>query len=236
MTLSAPRERHARESIVRIMNLVWQRGMLAAGDGNASVRVGRDRIAISPSGVLKATLRPEQVVCVDMRGRLVEGRGRPTSEIAMHLAVYRARPEVEAVLHAHPPTAIALSIARVSLAECVLPEVIIALGSIPTATYATPGTLDVPASIETLIKNHDAVLLERHGVLTCGKDLDEAYGRLEVVEHTARITLMARQLGPLSTLSPDEVGRIRSAATSAGLIRADVNCERCGVCQKSSES
>jgi len=234
LTLSAPSERAARDHIVAVMRRVWERGMLAAGDGNASVRLSPRRIAITPSGVLKAQLRPEQIICIDERGRLVEGRGRPTSEIAMHLAVYRARPDVSAVLHAHPPTAIALSLAGISLAECILPEVVVALGGIPTAPYATPGTLDVPASVEQVIGGHSAVLLERHGVLTCGDDLDQAYGRLEVVEHSARITHLARQLGPVSTLSEQEIGRIRAAAESAGLIRAPADCKRCGVCREGS--
>ncbi|MFH1809235.1 MAG: class II aldolase/adducin family protein [Pseudomonadota bacterium] len=231
MTLSAPAERAARDQIVRVMHRVWERGLLAAGDGNASIRIDARRIAITPSGVLKAQLRPEQIILVDHRGRPQGGSGRATSEIAMHLAVYQARPDVHAVLHAHPPTAIALSIAGISLAECVLPEVIVSLGRIPTARYATPGTLDVPASIEAVIRDHNAVLLERHGALTCGRDLDEAYGRLEVVEHSARITHLARQLGPVPVLPADEVARIREAATSAGLIRSPVDCERCGVCR-----
>jgi L-fuculose-phosphate aldolase len=230
MSLSAPAERAAREQIVQVMRRTWERGLLAAGDGNASVRLDARRIAITPSGVLKAQLRPEQIVVVDSRGRQLDGKGRATSELAMHLAVYQARPEVQAVLHAHPPTAIALSIAGVSLAECVLPEVIVSLGRIPTAPYATPGTLDVPASIEAVIRDHSALLLERHGALTCGRDLDEAYGRLEVIEHAARITHLARQLGPVPVLPPDEVARIRQAAASAGLIRTAPDCSRCGVC------
>lgn len=232
MTMSAPAERQARESIARIMRRVWERGLLAAGDGNASVRLGPRRFAITPSGVIKALLQPEHVVIVDERGQLVEGKGRPTSEIAMHLAVYRVRGDVRAVLHAHPPTAIALSLAGVSLAQCILPEVVVALGAIPTAGYATPGTLDVPASIERLIRDHNAVLLERHGTLTCGDDLEQAYGRLEVVEHTARITHLARQLGPIAPLAPGEVERVRQVATSAGLIRAAADCASCGVCRK----
>jgi L-fuculose-phosphate aldolase len=231
MTLSAPAERVAREQLAAVMRRVWERGMLAAGDGNASVRLGPRRLAITPSGVLKAQLRPEQIICVDLKGKVLAGKGRPTSEIAMHLAVYRARPDVKAVLHAHPPTAIALSLAGVSLAECILPEVVVTLGGIPTAPYATPGTLDVPASVERVIGTHSAVLLERHGVLTCGDDLDQAYGRLEVVEHSAHITHLARQLGPVAALSEQEIGRIRTAAASAGLMRAEADCERCGVCR-----
>lgn len=231
MTMSAPKERQARIAIAAVMRRVWERGMLAAGDGNASIRVGRDRLLMTPSGVLKSQLTPEQMVCVNLRGELLEGKARPSSEIAMHLAVYRARSDVQAVLHAHPPTAVALTIAGVSLAECLLPEVVVALDKIPTAPYATPGTLDVPASVEHTIRTHNAVLLERHGALTCGKDLDEAYGRLEVLEHTAHITHLARQMGSATPLEPQEIERIRSAAQSAGLIRASADCERCRVCR-----
>lgn len=229
MTLSAPRERRAREQISSIMRRCWERGLLVAADGNASVRVARDRIVVTPAGVPKALLGLEQMACVDLRGRLLEGP-RPSSELLMHLAVYRVRSDVHAILHAHPPTAIALSIAGISLAECLLPEVVVALGTIPTAPYATPGTEDVPASIARVIATHSAVLLERHGVLTCGDDLEQAYGRLEVVEHTARITHLAKQMGPVAPLELGEIERIRLAAESAGLVRAEASCRRCRVC------
>ena len=148
----------------------------------------------------------------------------------MHLEVYRQRPDVNAVVHAHPPLAIAFSIAGVSLARCVLPEVIVTLGGIPTAEYATPGTMEVPESIRQAVREYDAIILAHHGSLTVGRTLWEAYLRLEKVEHTAEITLAAQQLGRVTTLSPQAVEKL--AEMRRGLLQVEGRdlCEDCSVC------
>jgi L-fuculose-phosphate aldolase len=148
----------------------------------------------------------------------------------MHLEVYRQRPDVEAVVHAHPPVATAFSIAGVSLARCVIPEVIVTLGAIPTAAYAMPGTLEVPASIREAIQEYDAIILAHHGSLTAGHSLWEAYLRLEKVEHTAEITLAAQQLGQVRTLPPEAVEKLAEKRRELLQREGRDVCEGCSVC------
>jgi len=159
------------------------------------------------------------------------GRGqRPSSEILMHLEVYRQRPDVNAVVHAHPPLATAFSIAGVSLARCVIPEVIVTLGGILTTEYATPGTAEVPETIRQAIQHHDAIILTHHGSLTVGRTLWEAYLRLEKVEHTAQITLAAHQLGRVSTLSPQAVEKLAEQRRALLQRQGRDLCEGCSIC------
>jgi L-fuculose-phosphate aldolase len=227
-------EHEARQEIVRIGRLMWERGYVAATDGNLSVRLGSDRLLVTPSGLSKGFLSEGDLVVIRPDGEPLggyQGRGgRPSSEILMHLEVYRQRPDVGAVVHAHPPLATAFSIAGVSLARCVIPEVIVTLGGIPTAEYATPGTGEVAESIRQAIRDYDAVVLAHHGALTVGATLWEAYMRLEKVEHTAQITLAAQQLGQVRTLSPEAVEKL--AAKRRELLQREGRdvCEGCTVC------
>ncbi len=196
-----------KQKLVRICRLLHQKSLIAATDGNLSVKFG-DGLLTTPSGVNKAFLEEEQIITVDFAGRVIDGQGQPTSELAMHLAVYRLRPEVEAVIHAHPPLATAFSIAGLSLDQFVLPEVVMSLGVIPTAAYATPTTSEVPLAIRELIKHYDALILERHGALTVGRDLLEAYNKMEKLEHTAYIIFAAIQLGGAKALPAHEVEKL----------------------------
>lgn len=200
-------EEKLRQRLVQICRMLHQKNLIAAMDGNVSVKFG-DGLLTTPSGVNKGFLEEDQLLRVDWHGRVVAGEGQPTSELAMHLAVYRLRPEVEAVIHAHPPVATAFSIAGLSLEDFVLPEVVMTLGVIPTASYATPTTEEVPAAIAELIRNHDALLLERHGALTVGRDLMDAYNKMEKLEHAALIIFAALQLGRVRRLPPREVEKL----------------------------
>ncbi len=227
-------EPELRQEMIHVGRLMWERGYVAATDGNLSARLGPDRLLVSASGLSKGFLTADDLVILRLDGEPVpsyRGRAqRASSEISMHLEVYRQRPEVNAVVHAHPPLATAFSIAGVSLARCVIPEVIVTLGSIPTAGYATPGTAEVPAIIRQAIRDYDAIILAHHGSLTVGSSLWEAYMRLEKVEHTAEITLAAQQLGQVNTLSPEAVEKL--AAKRRELLQRqgrDV-CEGCSVC------
>jgi L-fuculose-phosphate aldolase len=193
--------------MIRVGRLLWERGYVAATDGNLSVRLGPDRLLVTPSGVSKGFLSTEDLVVIRPDGEPLSGR-RPSSEILMHLEVYHQRPDVNAVVHAHPPVATAFSVAGVSLARCVLPEVVVTLGSIPTTEYATPGTTEVPESIRQAIQDHNALILAHHGSLTVGETLWEAYLRLEKVEHVARVTLAAQQLGHVGTLAQEAVDKL----------------------------
>ncbi len=228
-------EHELRREMVRIGRLMWERGYVAATDGNLSARLGSNRLLVTPSGLSKGFLSADDLVVVRLDGEPLagyRGRGRrPSSEIAMHLAVYEQRPEVGAVIHAHPPLAVAFSIAGVSLARCVLPEVVVTLGAIPTTGYATPGTKEVPESIKQAIAGYDAIILAHHGSLTVGDTLWEAYLRLEKVEHTAQITLAAQQLGRVHTLPPEAVDKLIVKRNALLQQMGRATCEGCTVCE-----
>ncbi len=227
-------EHELRREMVRVGRLMWERGFVAATDGNLSARMGADRLLVTSSGVSKGFVSDEDLIIIRADGEPVSshrGRGsHPSTEIAMHLEVYRQRPDVNAVIHAHPPLATAFSIAGVSLARCVIPEVIVTMGAIPTAEYATPGTAEVPASIRQAISEYDAMILAHHGSLTVGETLWEAYLRLEKVEHTAQITLAAHQLGRVNTLSPQAVEKLAEKRRELLQRQGRDVCEGCAVC------
>ncbi len=197
-----------KEDIVRICRMLHRKNYLAATDGNVSVRLG-DRVLVTPSGVHKGLMEAYQVLTVDLEGRVRGGEGKPTSEIRMHLLAYELRPDVQAVVHAHLPYATACTLAGIDLLEPILPEVVITLGGIPTAAYATPGSEEVPESIREFIKEYDAILLSRHGAMTVGRDVTDAYNKMEKLEHTARVVLAARLQGPLPPLPAAEVEKLR---------------------------
>ena len=197
-----------KEDIVRICRMLHRKNYLAATDGNVSVRLG-DRVFVTPSGVHKGLMEAYQILTVDLEGRVVEGEGKPTSEIRMHLLAYELRPDIAAVVHAHLPYATACTLAGIDLLEPILPEVVITLGGIPTAAYATPGSEEVPESIREFIKEYDAILLSRHGAMTVGQDVTDAYNKMEKLEHTARVVLAARLQGPLPPLPAAEVEKLR---------------------------
>jgi L-fuculose-phosphate aldolase len=205
-------ERMLRQEIVRIGKLLYERGLIVAGDGNLSARLGEGLVVTTPSGACKGMLDPEDMVVVDMEGRLRGGARKPSSELQMHLAVYRNRPDVRAVVHAHPPIAVACTLAGVTMDECVLPEVILTLGAVPTAPFAMTGTREMYDAIAALLPHHNAILLTHHGALTVGETLMQAFMRMEQVEHTARILLAAHQLGgarPLPTERLAQLDRLR---------------------------
>ena len=220
--------------MVRIGRLMWERGYVAAEEGNLSARLGPDRLLVTPSGLSKGFLAAEDLVVIRPNGEMVStyrGRGQqPSSEILMHLEVYRQRPDANAVVHAHPPLAIAFSIAGVTLARCILPEVVITLGGIPTADYATPGTSEVAESISQAICDHDAIVLAHHGTLTVGKTLWAAYLQLEKVEHAAHITLAAQQLGRVNTLPPEAVDKLARQRREWLQRQGRAACQDCTIC------
>jgi L-fuculose-phosphate aldolase len=201
-------EMELKQEIVCICRMLHRKNYLAATDGNVSVRL-KDRLLTTPSGVHKGLMEAEQVLTVDLNGRVLAGEGKPTSEIRMHLLAYELRPEVKAVVHAHLPYATACTLAGIDLLEPILPEVVITLGGIPTAPYATPGTEAVPAAIREFIGRYDAILLSRHGAMTVGENVRDAYNKMEKLEHTARVVLAARLQGPLAPLPAAEAEKLR---------------------------
>jgi L-fuculose-phosphate aldolase len=202
-------ETRLRAQIVQFGRLCYERNLLVAMDGNLSVRLGPDTFLCTRAGCHKGFLEDDDLVVIDGRGQKLRGRGQPTSEMAMHLACYEERPDVNAVIHTHPPLAIAHTIAGVTLARCVLPEVVLTLGSIPTVDYATTGTRALADGLRPFVRAHDAVLMDRHGAVCLGRDLLTAFCNLETLEHTALITKTARDLGNVRELPPEEAARLR---------------------------
>lgn len=192
--MSYPDPREAAAAILHFGKRLDKRQMIAANDGNLSVRIGEDAILITPSGIPKGELKQEQLITVDLQGNQKDGHGNPSSETAMHLKIYRENPHVGGVCHAHPVFATALAAAGQSMETPLLTENIIGLGPIPLAPYATPGTEEVAASIAPFLQTHQGALLANHGALAWGKDLAQAYYRLETMEHTAKIHILVRFL------------------------------------------
>jgi L-fuculose-phosphate aldolase len=180
--------------LIRVCRRLCERGLVAATDGNVSCRCGDGTILITPSGIAKGELEEAGLLRVNEHGQVLAGTGKPSSELRMHLAVYARRPDVKAVVHAHPPLLTAFTLAGVPFIAETLPEVWLTIGPVPTAAYATPSTAEVATAIAPFIADHQAILLERHGSLTMGKDLGEAYLRLEKLEHAAYTLLYSRLL------------------------------------------
>lgn len=187
---------------------LYRNGYIAAMEGNMSVRFSDDEVMSTPTAVCKGYLSPEMIVTCDMQGRQLTGTHKLSTEIQMHLAVYRARPDVKAVVHAHPPKSTGFAAAGVPLSNAVLAEVVVTLGCIPLAEYGTPSTQELADSVDHLIRMSDGLLLSNHGALTVGKDVYDAYYKMEVVEHFAEISLISRLLGGERLLPRQEVSRL----------------------------
>jgi L-fuculose-phosphate aldolase len=208
-----------KHDIVEVGRRLWARGYVASNDGNISVRLGPDRLLMTPASVSKGFMTPEMMVITDLDGRVVEaapGR-KPSSEALMHLVAYRERPDIGAVVHAHPPTATGFAVAGIPLDRAVLAEVVTTLGSIPIAGYETPSTPALAETVGALLKAHDGVLLANHGAIALGKDLFSAYYKMETIEHFATISLVARQLGREHLLSRGEVERLQQLRGTYGI-------------------
>jgi L-fuculose-phosphate aldolase len=175
--------------------MLHQRGYIAATDGNLSIRLDSKRVLVTPTGMSKGSMKTADMVVVDMSGRQIKGSRTVTSEIGMHLLIYSMRPDVRAVVHAHPKTATGFAAAGIALNQPLVCEVVIGLGQIPLAPYGTPGTPELAETLRPLIPDYDAILMANHGVVTYGSDLQSAYMKMETVEHFAEITLVTRMLG-----------------------------------------
>ena len=215
----APREGELRARIVEICRRMYARELISAGDGNVSARLDEERVLCTPTGFNKGYLREDDLVIVDLRGRRLRGVHQPSSEFRMHSAAYEERPDVRAVVHGHPPITVALALAGVDLSGCVLSETCLLLGPILTAPYTTPTTDEVPRVLRPFFRQANAVVMDRHGAITLGRDLDEAYNRMEAMEHASKITHAARMLGPVSALPPVEVDKLEALAARLGIPR-----------------
>ena len=210
-------EAQLRADIVEVGRRMYARGYTASNDGNISVRLDTGRLLMTPKSVCKGFMDPAMMCITDLEGKKLAGDRDPSSEMQMHLEVYRQRPDVNAVVHAHPPVATAFAVAGIPLDRAVLAEVVTTLGSVPIAEYATPSTKELPDAVRKYVKAHDGMLLANHGALTLGADLLSAYYKMETIEHFANISFVARLLGGERLLSRDEVLRLQGLRGMYGI-------------------
>src|SRR3989339_919020 len=220
-------EQELRRLIVEIGKRIWTRGYVAANDGNITAVLNDRELLTTPTGVSKGFMTTDMIIKVDRSGKPVSANSkyRPSSEVKMHLEVYKTRPDVKSVVHAHPPYATSFAVAGIPLNKCVLPEAIIVIGSVPLAPYGLPSTMEIPDSIRELIKTADAVLLQNHGTLTLGSDVLNAYHKLETLEHTASIVWKAMQLGNVNVLSDNERDRLMTLRDKFNLPGRVTSCD-----------
>lgn len=210
-----------RQEICDVGRRVYQRGLVVGTDGNISARTAGDLMLITPTGCCLGMIQPGDLVIIDSSGHVISGRGRPSGEHWMHATAYAQRPDVMAVLHAHPPITTAFTVAGLSMSQCALPEIIIAFGQVPVAAYATPSTEEGAGVIRDLISRFDVLVLDRHGSLTVGKSVTTAMFHLERLEHAALVILTAHQLGRIQDLPPEEVAKLAEMRARMGIGRAE---------------
>ena len=197
-----------RREICQYGKKVYDKGFVAATDGNISMRMMGDRLFITPSASCLGTLNVNDLVYVDFNSQVLQSHSNPSSELPMHLEIYKKRPDVNAIIHTHPANSTAFTVAGENFSEPVLPELILGIGDIPIAKYATPSTNESAIVISDLIKKHDVIILDHHGVVTVGKDLQEAFYKLERLEHAASTLLAAKQLGNINPLNPSDIEKL----------------------------
>jgi len=215
-----------RRDLCTVGRWLHQRGFTPSTDGNVSLRLDPRRVLTSPTSISKGMMSPDDLVVTDLQGQKLSGHRNPSSELAMHLLIYRRRPDVSAICHAHPPTATGYAAAGVPLNQALLSECVMALGAVPVAPYGTPGTPELSESIEPLIQHHDALLLANHGVVTYGPDLLTAFFRMETTEHFARIALVTVLLGKQVLLSGEDVEKLLAARVRYGIQGAPPGASR----------
>ncbi|MBO5411758.1 MAG: class II aldolase/adducin family protein [Clostridia bacterium] len=197
-----------KREICEVGHKLWMKGFVAANDGNISVKVSENEYYCTPTGVSKGDLTPDMIIKVDKDGKKLEGKLNPSSEIKMHMRVYRERPDVTAVVHAHPPIATAFTVADIDLDQYILPEAVLTIGDVPTCDYGTPSTMEIPDSLDPYLQNHDAFLLRNHGALTVGCNLTKAFFVMEEVEFNAVICKAAMELGAVHEIPNDQLKKL----------------------------
>jgi len=198
----------SRLEILHFGKMLHDRGLIAATDGNISVRLNEASVLVTPTCISKGMMTTEDLLVVDMHGRKISGFRDVTSEIAMHMTIYHMRPDINAIVHAHPPTATGFAACGLALDQALISEVLLSLGPVPLAHYATPGTSELSEALIPYIPTHDAVLMANHGVVTYGTDLMQAYMNMETVEHFAKIALVVKQLGCERPLADEQVTKL----------------------------
>lgn len=205
-------EHQARALMCEIGRLLYDRGFVVSNDGNLSCRLDDRRLLVTPSGICKGQMTPDRLIVTNAEAVPLTAKGRPSSEFQMHVEIYRRRPDAQAVVHAHPPTATGFAVAGIPLDRAVMTETVLTVGPVPLVPYATPGTREVAEQIGPVVERANAMLLANHGVTTLGRSLWEAYHRMETVEQFARVLLVARQLGHVNALTDGQIAQIAETA------------------------
>jgi L-fuculose-phosphate aldolase len=220
-------EKEHRQNIVEIGRLVYQKGWVAANDGNISIRLDEKHLLATPTGVSKGMMKPEDLIICDIAGNKVEGKRERTSEILMHTTIYTMRPDVNAVVHSHPPVSTGFAVAGRPLNMALIPEVIIGLGCVPLAGYGLPGTPELSEQLAPYIPTYDALLMANHGAVCYAEDVYKAFFKMETVEHFARITLVAELLGGPRALPKVEVDKLFDSRSRYGVTSRTTALESC---------
>jgi L-fuculose-phosphate aldolase len=201
-------ESEYRRDLIEVCRRMYQKGFVASNDGNVSIRLSENEILATPTGMSKGDISPDQLIKVNMKGDVVEGFLKPSSELKLHIHIYKSRPDVKSVVHAHPPISTGFAVAGIAIDQMAIPEVIASLGAVPLAPYATPSTDELAHSIDEFIGNCNAILLSNHGVVTVGPDVYSTYYTMERVEHSAYITWVAKSLGGEKRLSEENIEKL----------------------------
>src|SRR5437870_260206 len=223
-----------KEQICEIGRRVYNRGFAAANDGNITIRLNDREILCTPTMVSKGYMRPEDICKVDYDGKQLAGTRRRTSEVLLHLAIYKHRPDVNAVVHCHPPHATAFAVAREAIPKCVLPEVEVFLGEVPMAIYETPGTQKFAETIVPYVKDCNTIILANHGTVTFGPDLEKAYWNSEIIDAYCKILLLARQLGRVNYFSEQQTKELLDLKKRLGYDDVRFRKQGCALCGPSS--
>jgi L-fuculose-phosphate aldolase len=226
-------EWQARKDICEVGRRLYDRGFAAANDGNISVRLAPERILCTPTGVSKGFLKPDDLCIVDLEGKQVAGTKKRTSEILLHLSVFKARPEIIGVLHCHPPHATAFAMVHETIPKCVLPEVEVFLGEVPIARYETPGTQTFADTVLPYVHSANTMLLANHGSVAWGNSIMQAYFNTEIIDAYCRMLILAKQLGPLKYLNEKQVGELMQFKKRLGIDDPRLHMEDCDLCGNS---
>jgi len=222
-------EEKLRQDLCEVGRRMYARHLISGMDGNISVLREDRTILTTPTGRCKGFLEPDDLVITDSEGRKLSGKREPSSELMLHLSCYRNRPDVKAVVHAHPPTCTGYAVAGIPLNKALLAEIIVTFGCIPIAPYGTPSTEELAGSVNELIRKHDALLLANHGAITVGHELYATYFKMETIEHFASISLVAHILGSENVLSANQVSKLASLRSRYGLVGPDPFTEGCPI-------
>src|SRR5688572_24374101 len=220
-------ESSARKQIVEIGKLLYDRNYVVAFDGNVSIRLADDRVLATPTMTCKGRMTEDDLAVTDMDGKALSDK-RASSELAMHLLIYKMRPDVRAVCHAHPPHGTAFAVAGLAIDKPILSEVILTLGCVPLTGYGTPSTDELTEAMKPYVEHHNALLMANHGAVAYGDDLWQAFDRLETLEHTARIAILAKALGGANDLPKDAIEKLINIREKAGYLPAEARCQSCG--------